>query len=293
MTISPDQKPISSGFGMHTPAADIVANIDLTGKKAIVTGGYSGIGLETTKALASVGAKVIVPVRSKEKAAAALSDVEGDVTSAPMDLGDLNSVKTFANDFLGVHQKLDILINNAGVMACPETRVGPNWEAQIATNHFGHFALFQHLSPALEAANGARVVALSSTAHKISPIRFDDMHFTQDDYNKWVAYGQSKTADALFAIGVDARLKEKGVRAFAVHPGGILTPLAAPPSQRRNDRPRLAGRKWRARRASEGYVQITGGRRGHKRLVRRQPPIGRRRRRLLRRLRHCESERRR
>ncbi|MEL7485990.1 MAG: SDR family NAD(P)-dependent oxidoreductase [Pseudomonadota bacterium] len=225
MRISPDQKPLPSGLAAKTPASEIVKGVDLAGKTAIVTGGYSGIGLETTKALQSAGATVIVPVRNPEKADAALAGLEGDVASAPMDLADLGSVKRFANDFLAAHKSLDLLINNAGIMACPETRVGPGWEAQFAVNHLGHFVLSTALAPALEKADGARLVQLSSLAHKRSQIRFDDFHFEKEPYEKWTAYGQSKTANALFAVEFDRRMRERGVRAFAVHPGGIMTPL--------------------------------------------------------------------
>ena len=231
MAISDHQKPLSTGFGLHTEPTEIMNGIDLSGKLAVITGGYSGIGLETTRAIAGAGAHVIVPVRSKEKADRALAELTGlagKVEAAPMDLGDLASVRSFAEALLSEHSQVDILINNAGIMACPEARLGQNWEAQFATNHIGHAALFQKLEPALRKAGsntGARVVALSSTGHKISPIRWDDIHFTGAAYDKWQAYGQSKTANALFAVGVDQRLKDEGVRAYAVHPGGIMTPL--------------------------------------------------------------------
>lgn len=219
------QKPVNSGYAAKTPAAAILEGVTLAGKTAIVTGGYSGIGLETTRALAGAGAEVIVPARSREKAKAALEGVAGAVTLAEMDLADLRSVDRFARDFSKAGKPLHLLINNAGIMACPETRVGPGWEAQFATNHLGHFALTKALIPSLEKAKAARVVALSSVAHKRSPIIWDDIHFRKNPYEKWIAYGQAKTANALFALGLDARLKDRGVRAFAVHPGGIMTPL--------------------------------------------------------------------
>ena len=136
----------------------------------------------------------------------------------------LDSVAAFSERFLASGRPLDILINNAAVMAAPLARVGDGWESQFATNHLGHFALTNRLWPALVAANGARVIVLSSSGHKLSGIRFDDLQFTTD-YDKWQAYGQAKTADSLFAVELDALGREQGVRAFAVHPGGIMTPL--------------------------------------------------------------------
>lgn len=218
------QIPIDSGYGARTTAREIIGDLDLSGKTAIVTGGYSGIGLETTRALAGAGARIIVPARAPGKAREALAGIEGDIDLATIDLGDLASVRKFAREFLN-GAALHLLINNAGIMACPETRLGPGWEAQFAVNHIGHFVLTEELLPGLEKAKGARVVCLSSTAHKRTPILWDDIHFRTNDYDKWTAYGQSKTANALFAVGLDARLKAKGIRAFAVHPGGIMTPL--------------------------------------------------------------------
>jgi len=224
MAIS-DQVPTQSGFHARSTGGEVLAGVDLAGKTAIVTGGYSGIGLETTRALAAAGARVVVPVRSPEKAAKNLAGIEGDVRSAPMDLGDLGSVRTFAEAMLGELDRLDLLVNNAGIMACPEARVGPGWESQFGVNHMGHFALTRALWPLLDKTPGTRVIALSSTGHKISDIRWDDLHFERDEYNKWKAYGQAKTANALFANALSRRLRPTGGLAFAVHPGGIFTPL--------------------------------------------------------------------
>ncbi len=220
-----DQVPTQSGFHARSTGAEVLADRDLAGKTAIVTGGYSGIGLETTRALAAKGVRVIVPVRSPEKAAENLAGIEGEVKTAPMDLSDLGSVRAFADSMLGELTQLDLLINNAGIMACPEARVGPGWESQFGVNHMGHFALTKALLPLLEKAPGARVVALSSTGHKISDIRWDDIQFERSEYNKWKAYGQAKTANALFANALSRRLRDAGGLAFAVHPGGIFTPL--------------------------------------------------------------------
>ena len=220
-----DQKPIDSGFSAKSTAEEVVKSVDLAGKTAIVTGGYSGIGVETVRALAGAGADVMVPARDVAKAKAAPAGVKGEIEVAAMDLGDLASVEKLTRDYVSGRRALHLLINNAGVMACPETRIGQDWELQFATNHIGHFALTAALLPLLRAANGARVVALSSSGHKITDIRWDDIHFRKGGYDKWVAYGQSKTANSLFAVGLDERERANGVRAFAVHPGGIMTPL--------------------------------------------------------------------
>jgi NAD(P)-dependent dehydrogenase (short-subunit alcohol dehydrogenase family) len=217
------QQHIDSGFGPRSTAAEVLEGIDVSGKLAIVTGGYSGLGIETVRALAGAGAHVVVPARRRAHAEEALAGIDR-VEVEDLDLGDLDSVHAFAERFLGTGRSIDMLINNAAIMACPETRVGPGWEAQFATNHLGHFALTNLLWPALVADGGARVVALSSTGHKISPIRFDDLQFERG-YDKWEAYGQAKTANSLFAVHLDALGEDAGVRAFAVHPGGILTPL--------------------------------------------------------------------
>ncbi|MEW5997340.1 MAG: oxidoreductase [Pseudomonadota bacterium] len=223
--IADHQKPIDSPFGRHSEPHEALEGIDLKGKVVIVTGGYSGIGLETVRALAAAGASVTVPARDTEKANAALAGMPGDIRIALMDLADIASVKRFALGFASDNTALDLLINNAGVMACPEMRVGPGWELQFGTNHMGHFALATTLLPLIQRTENARVVALSSTGHKLSDIRWDDPNWTDGSYDKWKAYGQSKTANSLFALGMNARLKESGGEAFAVHPGGIFTPL--------------------------------------------------------------------
>lgn len=218
------QAPINSGYGMRTDARDAIGGRDLTGKVAIVTGGYSGLGLETTKALAAAGAIVIVPARTPEKAQKALVDI-ANVEQAALDLADPASIDAFAGGFLSRTKKLDILINNAAIMASPLMRDARGYEAQFATNHLGHFQLTARLWPALKAAGGARVVALSSIGHRISPPDLEDPNFERTEYNKWISYGRAKSANALFAIGLDARGKAHNVRAFAVHPGGIMTDL--------------------------------------------------------------------
>jgi NAD(P)-dependent dehydrogenase (short-subunit alcohol dehydrogenase family) len=217
------QRKIGSGFGAESTADEVLRGIDLSGKLAIVTGGYSGLGLETTRALAKAGGRVVVPARRPDTARDAVEDI-GEVEVDELDLGDLESVRGFAGRFLASGRDIDILINNAGIMACPETRVGPGWEAQFATNHLGHFALVNLLWPAIVAGGPARVVSVSSAGHRRSGIRWDDLRFERG-YDKWEAYGQAKTANVLFAVRLDALGRDSGVRAFAVHPGGILTPL--------------------------------------------------------------------
>lgn len=218
------QAPLKSGYGARTEASEALGGRDLTGKVAIVTGGYSGLGLETTKALAGAGAIVIVPARTPEKAQKALVGI-ANVEQAALDLADPASIDAFAGGFLSRTKKLDILINNAAIMASPLMRDARGYEAQFATNHLGHFQLTARLWPALKEAAGARVVALSSIGHRISPVSLDDPSFERGEYNKWVAYGRAKTANSLFAIGLDQRGAAHGVRAFAVHPGGIMTDL--------------------------------------------------------------------
>ncbi|MFH0519427.1 SDR family NAD(P)-dependent oxidoreductase [Streptomyces sp. M41] len=220
--MSTAQHKIGSGFGATSTAADVLHGIDLTGRLAIVTGGYSGLGLETTRALAEAGAQVVVPARRRATAEEALTGLAG-VEVDELDLGDQDSVRRFAERFLATGRTVDIVINSAGIMACPETRVGPGWEAQFATNHLGHFALVNRLWPAIE-PGGARVVSVSSQGHHLHGMRWDDVHW-RHGYDKWQAYGQAKTANVLFAVHLDKLGADRGVRAFALHPGGILTPL--------------------------------------------------------------------
>jgi NAD(P)-dependent dehydrogenase (short-subunit alcohol dehydrogenase family) len=215
------QAPIGSGFGARTTAEEVLASQNLTGKTAIVTGGHSGLGLETTRALIRAGAHVVVAARRPSAAQEMLQGV-ADVEVEELDLGSLHSVRAFAERFVATRRHADIVINNAGIMACPEMRVGPGWEAQFATNHLGHYALVNLLWPAL--VGGARVIAVSSAGHHASGIRWDDVQF-MDRYDKWLAYGQSKTANALFAVQLDALGRDSGVRAFSLHPGKIFTPL--------------------------------------------------------------------
>jgi NAD(P)-dependent dehydrogenase (short-subunit alcohol dehydrogenase family) len=215
------QHKIGSGFGATSTAAEVLAGIDLTGGLAIVTGGYSGLGLETTRALTGAGAHVVVPARRRATAEEALRGIR-NVEVDELDLADLGSVRAFAERFAASGRGIDVFIGSAGIMAAPETRVGPGWEAQFATNHLGHFALVNRLWPAFN--RGARVVSVSSRGHHFGPVRFADLNFERG-YDKWLAYGQAKTANVLFAVQLDKLAREHGVRAFALHPGRIMTDL--------------------------------------------------------------------
>lgn len=219
------QKPLGTGFGAASTADDVLRGISLAGKTAIVTGGYSGIGLPTAEALATAGATVIVPARDIEKATKALGHISG-VSIEPMDLLDPASIDAFADRVLAKHPIVHILVNSAGIMANPLTRDARGYESQFSTNHLGHFQLFCRLWPALVRAQGARVVAVSSQGHHFSSVDLSDPNFDHREYDPWVAYGQAKTANVLFAVELDRRGASHGVRGFAVHPGRILTDIA-------------------------------------------------------------------
>lgn len=221
--ISNDQKNLNSGFGAKSEPSEILDGINLSGKTAIVTGGYSGIGIETTRALSEAGANVIIPARRPEEAMVALDGIIPKDHIFEMDLSDLESIKRFT-DLVKKNLSLNILINNAGIMACPESKTSNGWDLQFAVNHIGHFVLTHELVDSMDQSSGARIINLSSTAHKFSGICWDDIHFS-NSYDKWVSYGQSKTATSLFSIELDRRFKDKNIRSFAVHPGGIFTPL--------------------------------------------------------------------
>lgn len=223
--MSTPQAPLGSGFGAATTAREIINGHDLSGKTAIVTGGYAGLGLETTKTLLAAGAQVIVPVRDPEKAQRTLSSVPG-VELGALDLMDSVSIDAFAENFVVSGRALHLLINNAGIMANPLTRDARGYESQFSTNHLGHFQLTARLWPALKKANGARVVELSSLGHRLAALDFEDPNFECRAYEPWTAYGQSKSANALFALALDTRGAAHGIRAFSVHPGGIVTDLA-------------------------------------------------------------------
>jgi NAD(P)-dependent dehydrogenase (short-subunit alcohol dehydrogenase family) len=221
---------IHTPFAWESTADEVIAGIDLTGKRAIVTGGSSGIGIETARALASAGAEVTLAVRDTAAGQRTSADI-AQTTDGPsvhvgrLDLADQASVAAFTADWRG---PLHLLVNNAGVMAIPILELSPEgWEMQIATNHLGHFALALGLHDALAAADGARIVSLSSVGHLRSPVVFDDLDFTARPYDPGIAYGQSKTANVLFAVEATRRWAADGIHTNAVHPGAIaVTNLA-------------------------------------------------------------------
>jgi NAD(P)-dependent dehydrogenase (short-subunit alcohol dehydrogenase family) len=216
---------ITTPFGAASTASDVIAGVDLTGRRAIVTGGASGIGVETARALAETGAEVTLAVRNVEagdKVAADLIAATGNkqVLVARLDLADQASIKAFVDRWTG---PLHILVDNAGIMAPPETRTPQGWELQFATNHLGHFALTTGLHDALAAAGNARVVVVSSVGHVNGSVDFDDVNFERRPYDAWLAYGQSKTANILFAVEAAKRWAADGIAVNALNPGRITS----------------------------------------------------------------------
>jgi NAD(P)-dependent dehydrogenase (short-subunit alcohol dehydrogenase family) len=218
---------ITTPFTAASTAAEVIAGIDLTGRRAVVTGGASGIGVETARALAGAGAEVTLAVRNAEAGQRTADEIAATTGSKqvqvePLDLADLASVTAFTGRWDG---PLDILVNNAGIMASPLSRTARGWELQFATNHLGHFLLATGLHSSLAAAGGARVVSVSSVAHLRSGIDFDDIHFERREYDPWIAYGQSKTANVLFAVEATKRWADDGITVNALMPGAIRTNL--------------------------------------------------------------------
>jgi NAD(P)-dependent dehydrogenase (short-subunit alcohol dehydrogenase family) len=234
-----------TNFGHDTTTDEVLAGIDLSGKRALVTGATAGIGIETGRALAAHGAAVTLTARDLprgEAVAREIREATGNdaVEVMELELGSKASIRRFTDAYLERHDNLNLLINNAGVMACPQGRTEDGFEMQFGTNHLGHFLMTVRLVPALLKGAPARVVALSSRAHHMAPVDFDDLDFSGRDYEKWTAYGQSKTANVLFAVELDKRLRDRGVRAFAVHPGVIETELSR--HMTGDDRKRLEAR---------------------------------------------------
>jgi NAD(P)-dependent dehydrogenase (short-subunit alcohol dehydrogenase family) len=216
------QRPLAGNpFDAFSTAEDVIRGIDLHGKVAVVTGGHSGIGRETTRVLRAAGDDVVVPARDPSRAAVALDGVPG-VEVERLDLIDPDSVDAFASRFLASGRPLHLLINSAGIMAVPLERDRRGYESHFATNHLGHHQLAVRLWPALVAASGARVVAVSAAAHRLSGVDFDDPNFERREYHPMIGYGQSKTANILFARELDRRGEAAGVRAFSLHPGAII-----------------------------------------------------------------------
>jgi len=220
MRLSKSQRPINSGFNAQSTAEEVISGINLSGKTAIVTGGYAGIGLETVKTLTEAGASVIVPARDLEKAGKNLSGLN-NIEIEKLDLMDPQSISNFAVRFLDSGRKLDLLINNAGIMWVPLRRDSRGIESQLATNYLGQFHLTAALWESLKNTDGARVINVSSYGHQMSPFDFNDPNFEHRTYETLLGYGQSKTASNLFAVALDERAKKFNVRAYAVHPGSV------------------------------------------------------------------------
>jgi NAD(P)-dependent dehydrogenase (short-subunit alcohol dehydrogenase family) len=231
----------STPFTAASTAADVIDGIDLTGRRAVVTGGASGIGVETARALTGAGADVTIAVRDMTAGERTAADIAGatgrEITVTPLDLADLSSISAFVAAWSG---PLHILVDNAGVMASPLGRTPRGWEMQFATNHLGHFALACGLHRNLVAADGARIVSVSSSAHLRSGIDFADVHFERRPYDPWIAYGQSKTANVLFAVEATERWGHEGITANALMPGAIRTNLQRHVDEAELDRIRAA-----------------------------------------------------
>jgi NAD(P)-dependent dehydrogenase (short-subunit alcohol dehydrogenase family) len=222
MTSIHKQQPVGSGFTAASTADEVLEGIDLRGENVVVTGGHSGLGLETTRALSEAGASVTVAARSPGRAGTAVAGIDR-VDISRLDLLDTSSIDAFVAYWLNSGRPLHILINNAGLPAPAQLeRDARGYESQFATNHLGHFQLTLGLLPALRAAHGARVVNVSSGAQRYSDIRWDDIHFATGGYDRVVAYAQSKTANVLFAVELDRRWAADGIRGYAVHPGVVV-----------------------------------------------------------------------
>jgi NAD(P)-dependent dehydrogenase (short-subunit alcohol dehydrogenase family) len=216
-----------SELGAKSTTDDVLAGRDLSGVDVVITGTSAGLGVETARALAAHGATVVGVVRDVDKARRALTDAGApDVELYQADLASLASIRDFTARFVADgHDRIDVLVGNAGIMACPYGTTADGFELQFGTNHLGHFVLVNRLLPLLLTGPPARIVMLSSAGHSFSPVSLDDPGFAATPYDAWIAYGRAKTANVLFAVELDRRLQARGVRATAVHPGGIVTEL--------------------------------------------------------------------
>src|SRR5215469_16078117 len=217
-------------FGATSTTEDVLSGIDLRGKRVLVTGVSAGIGVETARALAAHGAHVVGAARDLAKAEAATAQVRKDASAnggsfelIQVDLASLKSVRACADALLAKGQPFDIIIANAGVMATPFGHTADGFETQFGTNHLAHFVLVNRIAPLLRP--GGRLINLASSGHRYSNVHLDDPNFERRPYDAFAAYGQSKTANILFAVAFDRRHRERGIRAAAVHPGGIKTEL--------------------------------------------------------------------
>jgi NAD(P)-dependent dehydrogenase (short-subunit alcohol dehydrogenase family) len=258
----------SRSFGAETTAEEAIQGIDLRGRVAIVTGASGGLGAESARVLAGAGAQVTLGCRDVEKGERVAASIRealdhgevlddgmaGRLRVEALDLLSFDSVRSFAKRFLADHDRLHLLLNNAGVMACPFERTPEGHELQFQTNHLGHFLLTGLLLPALRAGAPARIVNVSSAGHRFSPVVFDDVAYDSRPYDKWEAYGQAKTANVLHAVELDRLLRDQGVRAFALHPGGIVTELG-----RHLDEDDLAQFRERARTSSLTWKSVEAG----------------------------------
>ncbi|MBY3377840.1 SDR family NAD(P)-dependent oxidoreductase [Rhizobium laguerreae] len=220
---------MSGLFGATSTTDEVLAGADLNGKRVLVTGISAGLGVETARVLASHGAQVTGTARDLAKARAATEVVRagaangGSLVIVELDLASLASVRACADGLISDGRAFDVVIANAGVMAAPFGRTADGFETQFGTNHLGHFALVNRIAPLVK--SGGRVVVVASSGHRMAPFSLDDLNFESKTYEPWAAYAQSKTANILFAVELDRRLKERGIRATALHPGGIQTEL--------------------------------------------------------------------
>lgn len=254
------QQQVTSPFTRESSAEEIASTVDLRGKLAVITGGSAGLGFETARVLAQAGADVFIAGRRSAvvaEAAAKLAEFGVQVHSAAVDLMSVASVDAFADAVLALDRPVDMLIANAGIMACPLERTADGIESQFMTNVVGHAVLLSRLAGALARSSDGRFVSLSSTAHHLSPVRFDDLQFRKEPYDKWVAYGQSKTGNVLLAVKAAKELGPRGVTSLAVHPGMIQTELSR--SLTDEDKQRFSGDDEQSRAVAAMFKDVPRG----------------------------------